>query len=798
MGLAGLDAALSGLKTYQKQIEVISANVANVGTDGYTRKILPQTSQVIDGKTVGVSQETIVRQVDIRVSRDLWTQVSAVAFYDVQESYLDRIDQFHGDPAAEISIAAEITQLQDAFSALADTPEDAFLLADTVNQAQDTADKINDLSNYITTLRNDAQSEAASIIDEINDLLEQIAKLNGEIRFSTISGGTTAAQEDKRDSAIKELSDLMDISFFSRGDGVLVVQTSEGLELASDTATSLTFRPTPLSPSSYYSDSAAGIYVGDPLENSSAFDITERSIGGRLGGLIELRDTLLPKQMAQLDELAHKMALRFDAQGLRLFTDGSGGIPADTPPDTSTDPATPVEYVGFSSRIQVNTAILNDNTLIRTGTYGGSVPAGSNEVIRRVIEYTFGNVDYQTATNADTATSVDIRANATGATTLQDWLGLRSSNTVTSSLSLNAYASVADLVTAGGSAVFGSGATETDTFILRFDDPDIGSGPYDIEIDLRSVATTGNGAAADLAAHIAADADWANAVADFGASVSVDANGALVISSRSNIEIAASGVEPLSQTGYDFIGFTQELTEAQDPYFDIQVGNKDAVRITIEPTDTETELLAKLNAIDGIAAQIDANGFLSIRPGDDFTSPDFGGDFKIIGGPFQVSGATLAGTALGRTSIDDGVSMTSALFGTYQDLGGGVFEDQSALVDVEYASETTNGSGVYVLFREENLGPGANISSEIIGATTLADLARKIVNESAQELNLIQARKEDEQTLETLLEQKLLDDSAVNLDEELGYLIVVQTAYAAAARVISAVDELFDDLLNAV
>ncbi|MCB0832104.1 MAG: flagellar hook-associated protein FlgK, partial [Bacteroidetes bacterium] len=377
MGLAGLDAALSGLKIYQKQIEVISTNVANVGTDGYTRKILPQSSQAIQGETVGVTQETIVRNVDSRLTRDLWTQVSAVGYYDVQATYLNRIDQFHGDPAAEISIASEVSRLYDAFAALADTPEDQFLLSSTVSQAQDTAKKINDFSDYITTLRNDAQSEAKSIVGDINDLLVQIADLNNQIRFSTVSGKTTAALEDKRDQAVKELADDMDISFFSRGDGVLVVQTSQGIELASDKAQTLTFRSTPLSASSYYPDSAAGIYVGDPASDPSAFDITERSIGGRLGGLIELRDEIFPKQMAQLDELAQKMALRFEEQGLRLFTDASDTVPSDTAPDPTTDPPTAVGYVGFSAKIQVNSQIVNDPTLIQSGTYGGNLPSGA-------------------------------------------------------------------------------------------------------------------------------------------------------------------------------------------------------------------------------------------------------------------------------------------------------------------------------------------------------------------------------------------------------------------------------------
>lgn len=798
MGLAGLDAALSGLKVYQKQIETISANVANVGTEGYTRKILPQVSQAIEGKTVGVLAQTIIRNVDLNMERQLWTQVSTVGFYDVQKTYLDRIDQFHGKPGAGISVAAEVTRLRESFVALADTPEDSFLLADVVDQAQDTATKINHLSTFVTTLRNDAQSEAKVVVDSINDLLTQIAELNQQVRFAKASGNTSAAIEDSRDLAINELSSLIQISMFSRGDGVIVVQTVEGAELAGEQARQLTFRTTPLSPNSYYPASAAGLYIGDPITDASAVDLTERTVGGRLGGLLELRDEIFPRQLAQVDELAHKLALRFNMQGLRLFTDASGGIPADTAPDPNVDPPVPVEYVGFAALIRVNSAIVNDHSLIQQGTYGDTLSPGSNEVIRRVLQNTFSSINYQLAQNETTATSVDVRAAATGTTTLQEWLGLRSSNVLKGSVDLSAYTSISSLVSAGGTNVFGQTGTETDTFILRFDDPDIGSGPYDVAIDLRTVAISGSGAVQDLINHITADADWANIVADFNASVTTGANGELVIQSRGDIEILAGATEPLSETGFAFLGFQEEVQEASDPYFDVIVGNKSAQRVYIEPTDTEVDLLAKLNAIEGVGAQIDANGFLSIRPGGSFTNPNFGGDIRIVGGPFRTNTATLAGTAAGRTSIDNNVGIVSALFGTYQVLGSGAINDQSPVRDIAYSSETYNGSGVFVSFRSDYLGPGANIASEITGSQTLEDYGQKIINQHGQELNLIRERREDEQTLHDLLQKQIVDNSGVNLDEELGFLIVVQTAYAASARVINAIDEIFDELLAVV
>ncbi len=797
MGISSLDSALSGLRINQAQIDVISNNVANVGTEGYTRKILPQSSQVVDGKSVGVLGETIIRNVDIRLQRDLWTQVSKTEFYDIQETYLTRVEQFHGSPDANISIASEVSKLQDSFAALANAPGDPFLLADVVDQAQDTVTKMNDLSDYYSTLMNDAQNEADVVVQRVNDLLEQIAELNSQIRFSTAIGSTVAATEDARDQAVKELTELMELSTFSRGDGVVIVQTIQGIELASDTAQELFFRPTPLSSQSSYPDNVAGIYVGDPAVNANAIEITERGIGGKLGGLIELRDDSFPKMITQIDELAHKMALRFDAQGLRLFTDRSGGIPADTPPDTSTNPNTAVEYVGFASQIQVNRLIVDDHNLIQTGTYGGTIQSGSNEIIRRVIEFTFGSTEFQMLANSDAATSVDIQAAATGGTTLQDWLGLTAESELVSGLSLSNYASIADMLTAGGVDAFGMVPTETDTFIVRFDDPDIGGGPYDIEIDLSAVPSTGTSAAQDLVDYMILDADWANAVTDFGATVTINSAGQLVMNSRSNIEIVNSPVDPISDLGFSFVGFEETLAVAEDPYFDVQVGNNPAVRITIDPLDTEVELLSKLNAVDGLVAQIDADGFLTMRPGNSFTNPDFGGDINIIGGPFTTNAATLGGTAAGRATIDDGVNIAQALFGTYQ-ITAGVVEQASPIVDFSYQSETETGSGTYVSFRSESLGAGANVETEINESRTLKDYSQKIVNEVALELSLISARHEDEDSLRGLLEQQLLNESAVNIDEELGNLIVVQTGYSASARVISAVQEIFDELMTVI
>lgn len=789
MAFAGLDAALSGLRVSQQQLGVISNNVANVSTPGFTRKILPQSSQAIQGNTVGVIGETIIRIVDTNLQRDLWTQVSSVGELEVQQTYLNRIQQFHGPPDQELSFASDIARLQDAFAALAESPEDGFLQASTVRDAVRTADKINEFADLLTTLRNDAQDDMQSTVARINDLLGEVSELNIQIRRNLNIGRTVAQLEDNRDVAVQELANLIDISFFKRGDGVLVIQTQDGVQLADERVTPLTFRPQPTSPLTYYPESVAGVFVGDPATNPvGAVDITARNVGGKLGGLIQLRDETLPQQIAQLDEVAHKMALRFDAQGLTLFTDSSGTIPDDTvAPDPTADPVVSVSYVGFSTRIQVNETIINDNSLIQSGTNAAlNVQPSSSEVIRRVIDFVFTDTDHQLLANNNPNTSVTLTT--PGAATLQNWLGLTATNQVSGGLDLSATVDLNTLIANAGGAL----ADPNDQFEIIL-------GGTNVLIDL-SVAAGGAGANAgvQLVNHINAQITGAAAIG----TASLGPSGELVLNSSETIQIDSTtlgtGIGP---AGLNFLGLSDSNGVAQQPtqpYFDIQVGNGRVERVTIDPTDDENNLLAKLNALDGVAAQLAPGGFLQIRPGNDFTDPDFGGDIKIIGGPFQVNGAAYAAAGPPpRTTLDNGISIVSALFGTYTNTGG-IITDQSPLQNIDYQSQISVTNTNTIGFRENFLGPGANISTGVIASSGLIDFAQKVINQQSNTLNLQNSRLADEETFRATLEQQLLGESGVNIDQELSNLIIVQTAYSASARVINAVDELFQELLNAV
>ena len=62
--IAGLQTSLSGMKVAQSQLEVISRNVANADTVGYSRKIGNQKNLVLAGSSVGVTFSGTTRAFD--------------------------------------------------------------------------------------------------------------------------------------------------------------------------------------------------------------------------------------------------------------------------------------------------------------------------------------------------------------------------------------------------------------------------------------------------------------------------------------------------------------------------------------------------------------------------------------------------------------------------------------------------------------------------------------------------------------------------------------------------------------
>jgi len=83
-------------------------------------------------------------------------------------------------------------------------------------------------------------------------------------------------------------------------------------------------------------------------------------------------------------------------------------------------------------------------------------------------------------------------------------------------------------------------------------------------------------------------------------------------------------------------------------------------------------------------------------------------------------------------------------------------------------------------------------------SVTLSQYTARFLANSGQIAERVSDLSEDNRALQEEVFQRQASISGVNLDEELANLVIFQNAYSAAARVLSSVQELFDDLLSAV
>lgn len=579
-----LDAALSGLRAAQQALNVVSNNIANASTDGYTRKILPQAPLLLAGQVHGVTLGAITRNVDKLMMRDLALQIGTSERLNVMSKYLDRIQQFNGASDTNSSLAASVSNLAQAFATLSNAPNDDLMLQKTLTAATATANKFNNFSKLLNDLRNQAENEISSSISIINKALQSVADLNTRITSLAGAGQATADLEDERDRAIQTISKYMQVSTYHADNGKIIVTTKGGQTLADGSAETIVFQKSALLPTSYPGSGIHPITV-------NGIDITSPTLGGAIGALIDLRDNILPTYNAQIDELAQKMAERMEQQGLRLFTDLSGNVPAST-----TSPV-PVTYVGFAAEIKVNSQIIADPTLLRSGTGGGTVLPGSNEIIRKISQYAFGPLSSLQARG-----TVDISVGTIFAST-----GMQPFNKVIGNANIASY--TPDLA---ANPDIAAGAQFTVT---------IGGVPQTITIN-------GGDTAANLVSNI-------NAA--FGSTVaSLNGLGQLVFTGNSTITLSDN---TLGAAGMAALGFTFGATPPQNPSFTVRVGTQTPVTITIGPADTAATLLAALNAVPGLSATLDGGQLV--------LTPNEGGDITLtegVGSPMAALGLAFSST----------------------------------------------------------------------------------------------------------------------------------------------------------
>jgi flagellar hook-associated protein 1 len=389
-----LSIATGGLANINRQMALVSQNVANASTPGYAVETSTQQSVTANGEGLGVRSGPAIRTIDTALQAEVFSQNATVAGLQTRQSALQAIDSVQGTPGQGGDIASLLGNLQDQFSALLNDPDNQTQQSQVVSAATSLAQGINTVSDAYTAQRQTAENSIVADVTTLNATLASIGQLSNQIVVLKSGGQSTADLENQRDTAVASLSQLVGVKVFEQPSGDLLITTTAGLTLPTHAGAN------PLGTSGATMQSGTWYPGGGvPAITLGGNDVTNQLLGGRIGANIALRDDTLPTDQAELDEFSQSLAGRFDAQGLTLFTDPTGAVPTSVPPPVQNG------YVGFASTIQVNPAVQAQPSLVRDGTHvvagspvGASAftpnppggPAGFSTMIQRVLDNTLG------------------------------------------------------------------------------------------------------------------------------------------------------------------------------------------------------------------------------------------------------------------------------------------------------------------------------------------------------------------------------------------------------------------------
>lgn len=347
--------AITGLSVTSRSAEIVSDNIANALTPGYSRKDVEIGAQVTAGVGRGAYVAGITAAQDAGITGERRRLDAAAEEARTELSALDRISRAMGEPGDPLALAERATAFEASLAASAADPSSVQKQANVLTAATNLTSTINQISTENRRIRMDADAEIAKQVGEVNTALREIQTLNQEIKLRTISGGDASALIDQRKALIDRVSSIIPIRTGFREGGEVAIFSQNGQILLDGKAMTLGFSQSGLITSDMTLGSGAlsGITVEGQAVPIGTGNGTGPLDGGSLSALFEIRDVTVPAFDGQLDALAADLIERFQdptvdptlmAGDAGLFTDG--GIAY-----------APANEVALASRIAVNGAV---------------------------------------------------------------------------------------------------------------------------------------------------------------------------------------------------------------------------------------------------------------------------------------------------------------------------------------------------------------------------------------------------------------------------------------------------------
>ena len=307
MGISSiLSTGQQALLAQQKALQVVGQNIANVNTPGYSRErpILIPVPTALTGSVLrtGVSVEQVKRVFDRFVTTQIHVATTQLQSTQEQADRLKQIEALFNDLEQEdTGLASALEHFFQSFQELANNPQDIAQRSALQQQGTTVAETFQQLHKSLQDLRQDLNTSLKDELEQVNRFTEQIADLNNQITLVEADPNNPAnTLRDERDQLVTQLAEKVGITTFETNEGALTVLLGGGRPLVAGLQTQhLVARADDNDPQQLL------VYMQD--DHGNLTNVTTNILGGKIQGLLHVRDTAIPQFTTSLNRLAAQL-----------------------------------------------------------------------------------------------------------------------------------------------------------------------------------------------------------------------------------------------------------------------------------------------------------------------------------------------------------------------------------------------------------------------------------------------------------------------------------------------------------
>lgn len=229
---SGLNTAYTGLSAARQALNVAGQNVANVGTEGYTRQRLETSATGPVGRTglfasgptagQGVSVESIARLGNVYLDGRARAGVAAAGYTGVRAEVLTSLEDVLNEPGKN-GLSTQLQRFWGAWQDVANQPGAAAPTNAVLQEASALASQLGRGYTEVDELWSRTRSEVTGMVGKLNAAASQVADLNIRIRTTLSAGGSVNELLDQRSLIAGEIAALAGGSVRENPDGTVDV-----------------------------------------------------------------------------------------------------------------------------------------------------------------------------------------------------------------------------------------------------------------------------------------------------------------------------------------------------------------------------------------------------------------------------------------------------------------------------------------------------------------------------------------------------------------------------------------------